>query len=83
MQTRLIFVCHGQLPEERENGLKLVALIDSTPGFRAFFAEDVHDTDGLSQYIFVNLARSDGFLAVMHKYRGTLFPKLTYSPTLL
>jgi len=67
MVTRLIFVCHGQLPQERQNGLQLVKLIDSTPGFRAFFAEAVHDTDGLSQHIFANLERCDGFLAVMHK----------------
>lgn len=67
MPTRLIFVCHGQLDHERENGLKLAKLIDETPGFRAFFAEAVHDTDGLSQHIFSNLERCDGFLAVMHK----------------
>jgi hypothetical protein len=67
MATRLIFVCHGQLDHEREGGLRLVKLINDTPGFRAFFAETVHDTDGLSQHIFANLERCDGFLAVMHK----------------
>lgn len=67
MLTRLIFVCHGQLDHEKQNGLKLAELIDGTPGFKAFFAEEVHDTEGLSQHIFSNLERCDGFLAVMHK----------------
>jgi len=67
MPTRLIFICHGQLDREKENGLRLARLIDQTTGFRAFFAEAVHDTDGLSQHIFANLERSDGFLTVMHK----------------
>lgn len=67
MPTFLIFVCHGQLDHERKNGLELARIIDETPGFRAFFAEAVHDTDGLSQHIFTNLERCDGFLAVIHK----------------
>lgn len=67
MATRLIFICHGQLDHEREDGLRLVSVIDKMPGFRAYFAEAVHDTDGLSQHIFGNLERCDGFLAVMHK----------------
>ena len=67
MNARQIFICHGQLEHERESGLNLAKLIDSAPGFRAFFAEAVQDTDGLSQHIFANLERSDGFLAVMHK----------------
>lgn len=67
MSARQIFIRHGQIEHERENGLKLAKLIDSTPAFRAFFAEAVQDTDGSSQHIFTNLERSDGFLAVMHK----------------
>lgn len=66
MATRLIFVCHGQLPNEKPKGLALAKLIDETPGFRAFFAENIHSTDGLSQHIFANLERCDGFLAIMH-----------------
>jgi len=67
MPTRLIFVCHGQLDHERKNGLWLASVIEKMPGFRAYFADAVHDTDGLSQHIFGNLERCDGFLAVMHK----------------
>jgi len=67
MPTRLIFICHGQLADEKPKGLALAELIDNTPGFRAFFAENVHSTDGLSQHIFTNLERCDGFLAVTHK----------------
>ena len=67
MPTRLIFICHGQLPGEEEKGLALRNLIDGIPGFRAFFAEAVHSTVGLSQHIFGNLERCDGFLAVMHR----------------
>lgn len=67
MVTRMIFVRHGQLDHEKENELRLLKLINDTPGFRASFAETVHDTDGLSQHIFANLERCDGFLAVMHK----------------
>ncbi len=79
MPTRLIFICHGQLPHEKPKGLALAKLIDDTPGFRAFFAENVHSTDGLSQHIFGNLERCDGFLAVMHKRGEVTFPggKLT------
>lgn len=67
MATRMIFVCHGQLEHEKPKGLALARLIDQTPGFRAFFAENIHSTDALSEQIFANLERSDGFLAVMHK----------------
>ena len=67
MPTRIIFISHGQLPEEKEKGLALAKLIDGVGGFRAFFAEDVHSTDGLSEHIFGNLERCDGFLAVMHR----------------
>ena len=74
MPTRLIFVCHGQLPDEKPNGLKLVELINSTDGFKAFFAENVHDTNALSEHIFSNLERCDGFLAVMHQRGEVTFP---------
>ncbi len=67
MSTRLIFISHGQLPEEKPKGLALAKRIDGWPGFRAFFAESVHSTDGLSEHILGNLERCDGFLAVMHK----------------
>ena len=59
MPTRLIFICHGQLPEEKPKGLALAELIDNTPGFRAFFAENVHSTDDLTHHIFANLERCD------------------------
>ena len=74
MPTRLIFICHGQLPHEKPKGLVLAKLIDDTPGFRAFFAENVQSTDGLSQHIFGNLERCDGFLAVMHKRGKVTWP---------
>jgi len=67
MATRLIFICHGQLDHEKRHGLALAKIIEDTAGFRAFFAENVHDTDGLSEHIFRKLEECDGFLAVMHK----------------
>lgn len=79
MPTRLIFICHGQLPGEKEKGLKLRNLIDGMPGFRAFFAEAVHSTDGLSQHIFANLEHCDGFLAVMHKRGDVSFHGRTFT----
>ncbi len=80
MPTRLIFICHGQLQEEREKGLELAKVVNETPGFSAFFAEAVHSTDGLSEHIFGNLERCDGFLAVIHKrgevdFRGRTFTR--------
>ncbi len=75
MATRLIFVCHGQSPHEKKCGKALEHVINDVPGFRAFFAENVHDTDGLSEHIFGNLERCDGFLAVMHKRGNVLFMK--------
>lgn len=74
MPTRLIFVRHGQLPDEKPKGLALAKMIDETPGFRAFFAEAVQSTDALSEHIFANLERCDGFLAVMHRRGGVTFP---------
>ena len=74
MLKRLIFICHGQLPDEKRKGLALAKLINKTPGFRAFFAEDIHSTDGLSEHIFANLEHCDGFLAVMHKRGKVTFP---------
>ena len=79
MPTRLIFICHGQLPGEKEKGLALRNLIDGIGGFRAFFAEAVHSTDGLSQHIFANLERCDGFLAVMHKRGDVSFYGRTFT----
>jgi len=75
MATRLIFVCHGQLHHEKKCGETLAEVINAVPGFRAFFAENVHDTDGLSEHIFGNLERCDGFLAVMNKRGSVLFKK--------
>lgn len=74
MPTGLIFICHGQLAHEKPKGLALAKLIDDTPGFRAFFAENIHSTDGLSQHIFANLERCAGFLAVMHNRGEVTFP---------
>ena len=69
---RQIFVSHSQLQGQRERGQELARVINAVEiggaqRFRAYFAEDVHDTDGLSQHIFDNLQRSAGFLAVMHR----------------
>lgn len=74
MPTRLIFICHGQLPHEKPKGLVLAKIIDETPGFRAFFAENVHTTDDLVRHIFGNLEHCNGFLAVMHKRGDVTIP---------
>ncbi len=72
--TRLIFICHGQLPHEKQAGLNLKAHVEAPGGFHAFFAEAVQSTDALSEHIFGNLERCDGFLAVMHKRGDVTYP---------
>lgn len=67
MSDRLIFVSCGQVtPEEKALGAALKGLIDSTRGFRSYFAEYVQSAEALSANIFSALRDCSGFIAVMH-----------------
>jgi hypothetical protein len=72
MSEQLIFVSCGQLPgEEQTLGLLVKAVIDGTPGFRAYFAQAVQDLDGLSSHVFDAIKRCAGAVVVLHE-RGTV-----------
>lgn len=66
MADRLIFVSCGQLrQEEKSLGQRIKSEIDATSGFKAYFAETVHDLSGLSSHIFDALRRSSGAVIVL------------------
>ena len=63
----IIFVSCGQFTaEERALGKAIVKLVDSIPGMKAYFAEEVQDLNGLDSNILSKLRECDGFITVMH-----------------
>ncbi len=51
MIERLIFVsCGQQTPEEKDIGTSVKQLIDSKPGYKAYFAEYVQSLDSLEGF---------------------------------
>jgi len=67
MSEILVFVSCGQQTQgEKQLGVLLKTVIDGTPGFRAYFAETVHDLEGLSSNIFEALRRCAGAVIVLH-----------------
>ncbi len=68
MSDNLIFVsCGQQTPEEKDLGTAVKNLIDSTPGFKAYFAEHEQSLDSDVLNIFKNLWECSGFIALLHK----------------
>jgi hypothetical protein len=67
MSKRTIFVSCGQFTlQERQLGKAIVSLVDSIPGMKAYFAEEVQDLNGLGSNILAKLHECDGFITVMH-----------------
>ena len=67
MSEKLIFVSCGQhTDEEKSIGAAVKSLIDNTPGFKAYFAETVHDLDALAANIFYALRDCSGLIAILH-----------------
>jgi hypothetical protein len=72
LSDHLIFVSCGQLtPEEKTLGLLVKAVIEGTPGFRAYFAEAVQNLEGLSANVFDAIRRCAGAVVVLHE-RGNV-----------
>lgn len=68
MAERLIFVsCGQQTPEEKKLGTAVKQLIDSTAGYRAYFAEYVQSLDALAQNVFDGLRRCSGIVSFLHE----------------
>ena len=54
MTDKLIFVsCGQQTEDEKKLGTSVKQLIDSKPGYKAYFAEYVQSLDGLVKNIFI------------------------------
>lgn len=67
-----IFVSCGQyVPEEKDLGKKICALIKELTPFEPYFAENQTSLDGLTDNILKALSESVGFIAVLHP-RGTV-----------
>ncbi len=67
MNNRSIFVSCGQFTtQEKELGKAIVKLVDSVPGMKAYFAEEVQDLNALDSNILAKLHECDGFITVMH-----------------
>lgn len=68
----LVFISCGQVTdEEKRLGQSIRRLVEEITPFRAYFAENQMDLDGLTNHIFRNLYDSHGLIAVMHE-RGTV-----------
>jgi len=67
-----IFISCGQFTEaEKSLGRSIVAVVRRITGLEAFFAEDVHDLNGLDSNILESLRDATGFITVLHP-RGTI-----------
>ncbi len=72
MSENLIFVSCGQTTDdEKLPGLRIKQAIDNTPGFKAYFAETVHELEALGHHVFDGLLRCSGAVVVLHA-RGPL-----------
>ena len=67
MTDRLVFVSCGQRTNEEIGlGREIKAVIDGTAGFEAFFAEEVHSLEALSEVVFDALRRCSAAVIVLH-----------------
>jgi len=73
LSDNLIFVSCGQrTEEEKQLGKRLQSVIDDMPGFHAYFAESVHDLEGLNKNIFDALQGCAGAVIILHD-RGIVY----------
>jgi hypothetical protein len=63
---RLKFIsCGQQTPEERNLGTAVKQFIDSTPGYKAYFAEYVQSLDALARNVFDGLCKCSGMISFL------------------
>lgn len=68
MTDKLIFVsCGQQTAEEKRVGASVKQLVDSKPGYKAYFAEYVRSLDALAKNIFDGLRMCSGVISFMHE----------------
>jgi hypothetical protein len=62
-----IFISCGQFTEpEKTLGKEIVRMVEGVTSLTAFFAEQVHDLNGLNDNILNGLRNCAGFIAVIH-----------------
>ena len=67
MTEKLIFVsCGQQTAEETNLGTSVKQLVDSQPGYKAYFAEYVQNLDALATNIFEGLRKCSGLISFLH-----------------
>jgi len=67
MIPKLIFVsCGQQTKEEKSLGTSVKKLVDSYPGYKAYFAEYVQSLDALAKNIFEGLRKCSGLISFLH-----------------
>lgn len=67
MTDKLLFVsCGQQTEEEKRIGSLVKKLVDSKPGYKAYFAEYVQSLDALAINIFDGLRMCSGLISFMH-----------------
>lgn len=68
MTEKLIFIsCGQQTAEEKDLGTSVKQLVDSIPGFTAYFAEYVQSLDALARNIFEGLLKCSGLISFLHE----------------
>ena len=68
MTEKFIFISCGQrTPKERQLGTAVKNLIDSKPGWKAYFAEYVQSLDALAKNVFDGLRKCSGLIAFLHE----------------
>jgi len=68
MAERLIFIsCGQQTLVEKKLGTGVKQLIDSTAGYRAYFAEYVQSLDALARNVFDGLRKCSGLISFLHE----------------
>lgn len=68
MIERMIFIsCGQQSQSEKRLGTSAFDLINSKPGYRAYFAEYVQCLDGLTKNILDSLRTCSGFISFLHE----------------
>lgn len=68
MSDKLIFIsCGQQTTEEKKLGTVVKELVDSLPGYKAYFAEYVQNLDGLAKNVFDGLRKCSGLISFLHE----------------